>query len=175
MRNPGAFEGLVIAADVMVADGYPRVTRDRSLADVLRLMERYRGEIPVVDDGRLVGAVWPEDVIGRYHAEVFKRDMVGTMVSAVSMDRMAPVPAARETVVAEVPTPVEFVGRTIRDLDVRRRCAVSVLLIRRRTGAGETAHVVASPDYRFGADDRLLVLGAEEQVRLLGSGVVRQA
>jgi len=174
MQNPGALEGLVIAADVMVADGYPRVTVDRSLADVMRLMERYRGEIPVVEGDRLVGAVWPEDVLGRYHAEVFKRDMVGTMVSAVAMDRVAPLPAARETVVAEVPTPVEFVGRTIRELDVRRRSGVSVLLIRRKTDGAEPTHVVASPDYRFAAQDRLLVLGPEEQVRLLGSGVVRE-
>jgi chloride channel protein, CIC family len=172
MRNPGALEGLVIAADVMVADGYPRVSPDRPLADVMRLMQEYRGEIPVVEADRLVGAIWPEDVIGRYHAEIFKRDMVGSMVSAVAMDRMASVPAGRETVVAEVPTPAEFVGRTIRELDVRRRCGVSVLLIRKRSG-DDTTHVVASPDYRFQAQDHLLVLGAEEKVRLLGTGVVR--
>ena len=174
MRNPGALEGLVIAEDVMVPDGYPRITPDQSLAEVMRLMEGYRGEIPVVDDGRLVGAIWPEDVAERYNAEIFKRDMVGSMVSAVAMERMAPVPASRGTVVAEIPTPLEFVDHTIRELDVRKRCGVSVLMIRQETGAGEPAHVVATADYRFRAQDHLLVLGPEDKVRLLGSGVVRQ-
>jgi CBS-domain-containing membrane protein len=174
MRNPGALEGLVIAADVMVADGYPKVAPARSLADVMRLLEGYRGEIPVVDDGKLVGAIWPEDVIERYNAEIFKRDMVGSMVSAVAMERMAPVPAARDTVVAEIPTPPEFLDHTIRELDVRRRCGVSVLMIRQETG-GEPEHIAASGDYRFRAGDQLLVMGPEEKVRLLGSGVVREA
>ena len=175
MRNPGALEGLVIAEDIMIMDGYPRVAPDRSLADLMHLMQGYRGEIPVVEDGRLVGAVWQEDVLERYNAEIFKRDMVGSMVSAVSMERMASVPAGRDTVVAEVPTPAEFVDHTIRELDVRKRCGVSVLMIRQDTGGGEPAHVIANPDYRFTASDHLLVLGPESKVRLLGSGVVHDA
>jgi len=175
MRNPGALEGLVIAEDIMVMDNYPSITSDRPLADLMHLMQGYRGEIPVVDDGKLVGAIWPEDVLERYNAEIFKRDMVGSMVSAVSMERMASVPAARDTVVAEVPTPSEFVDHTIRELDVRRRCGVSVLMIRQHAGGGEPAHVMASPDYRFRAGDHILVLGPENKVRLLGSGVVHEA
>ena len=127
MRNPSTLEGLVIAEDVMAHDGYPRVSPDRSVAEVMRFLEEYRGEVPVVEEEKLVGTIWPEDVIERYNEEVFKRDMAGSMASAVGSEPLAPVPALHNTVVGEVLVPNAFAGRTISELRIRQTYGVSVL------------------------------------------------
>lgn len=172
MRDPAALDALIIAEDLMVEGEYPRVSIRDSLADVMRLMGSYRGEIPVLEDGRLVGVIWPEDVIKRYNTEVFKRDMAGGMASTVSRDPgIAPVLAAADAVVAEIPVPRRFVGKTIRDLDIRRRFRTSVLMIKHTGPAGaEELDTAPEPDYRFQEGDVMLVLGPSEELRYLRVG-----
>jgi chloride channel protein, CIC family len=175
MRNPSALEGLVIAEDIMVQQNFPCVSPDRSLAEIMRIFEDYRGEVPIVDDDRLVGSIWPGDVIERYNAEVFKRDMAGSMSAAVSSESVSTVPTMENTVVGEVHVPVSFVGQTIGDLQIRQRLGVSVLVIKHKDAEGiQRLQAVSGPDHRLAAGDVMLVLGPPEQVRLLELGIVRE-
>jgi RNAse (barnase) inhibitor barstar len=142
---------------------------------VMRFLEEYRGEVPVVEDEKLVGTIWPEDVIERYNEEVFKRDMAGSMASAVSSEPLAPVPALHDTVVGEVLVPIQFSNRTIGELKIRQRYRVSVLVIKRIDEHGnEQIRAVTGPDTRLNEGDIMLVLGPPEQVRLLELGIVRE-
>jgi len=176
MQDPAALEGLVIAGDVMAQAGFPRVSVDRSLSDVMRLLEDYRGEVPVVDGERLVGIIWPGDVIERYNTEVFKRDMAGSMVGAVESESATPVPAVQNTVVAEVFVPPAFAGHTIGELQIRQRCGVSVLVIKHRDAAGnESLSAASGADQCLNDGDSMVVLGPPDQVRLLELGIVRPA
>jgi CIC family chloride channel protein len=172
MRDPAALDALIIAQDLMVEGEYPRVSIRDSLADVMRLMGSYRGEIPVLEDGRLLGVIWPEDVIKRYNTEVFKRDMAGGMMSTVSRDPgVGPLLAAADAVVAEIRVPRRFVGKTIRELDIRRRFHTSVLMIKHAGPAGaEELDAAPEPDYRFQEGDVMLVLGPSEELRYLRIG-----
>ncbi|NIM49381.1 MAG: CBS domain-containing protein, partial [Gemmatimonadales bacterium] len=173
MRDPAALEGLVIAEDLMVEGEFPRVAPDDSLADVMRLLGGYRGELPVLEDGRIAGVIWPEDVIERYNTEVFKRDMVGSMASAVSQEgKVELLPAASDTVVAEVPAPPQFIGRTIRELNIRQNFGVSILMIKHISPEGEERlTTILEPDYAFQPGDVMLVLGPNEELRYLRRGV----
>ncbi|MBU0637811.1 MAG: chloride channel protein, partial [Planctomycetes bacterium] len=170
MADPSSFEPLVIAADIMVERDFPTVGLDDTLADVMKRLASYRGEVPVVDDDRLVGVIWPEDVIARYNAELFKRDMARSMVSSVSQGAaVEPLPAVKDTSIAEIPVPAHYIGQTIGGLDIRKRYDVSVLLIKQKTGAGEeVVNAVPSPDYVFRPDDVLLVIGTNDKLRNLG-------
>jgi len=169
MRDPAALEALVIAEDLAVGDGIPRLDPDDSLADVMKYLESYRGEVPVVEDGKLVGVVWPEDVIERYNDEVFMRDMAGSMASTVVPSSLPhPIAAGGGTSVAEVMVPAAFVGRSIRDMNVRGTYGVSILMIRHANGEGtERLTTTPSADYVFAPGDILLVLGPDEKVRAL--------
>jgi CIC family chloride channel protein len=175
MKDPAALEALIIAEDVMAEAEFPKVRPNDSLADVMRLMGTYRGEVPVLDDGRLAGVIWPEDVIGRYNTEVFKRDMAGSMVSAVGAESgVESVPATRDTVVAEIQAPGPFIGRTIRELNVRQEFGASVLMVKQTTGeGGEELNTTPDPDYTFQYGDVMLVLAPSEQLRYLRRGVPR--
>jgi CIC family chloride channel protein len=175
MTDPGSLEGLVIAEDVMVEGQFPRVTPDDSLADVMKLLGSYRGEIPVLEDGRLVGVIWPEDVIQRYNTETFKRDMAGGMVAAVSGEaRVESLPTARDTVVAEIPAPPSFIGKTRRELHIRQDYGASVLMIKQIAGDGEERlNTAPEPDYAVQPGDIMLILGPCEELPYLRRGVPR--
>jgi len=125
--------------------------------------------VPVVEDGKLVGVVWPEDVIERYNDEVFMRDMAGSMASTVVPSSVPhPIAAGGGTSVAEVMVPAAFVGRSIGDMNVRGTYGVSILMIRHANGEGtERLTTTPSADYVFAPGDILLVLGPDEKVRTL--------
>jgi CIC family chloride channel protein len=171
MRNSASLESLVIAEDVMAVRGFPAVAPSDSLAHVMKYLGSYRGEVPVVEQGRLVGVIWPGDVIERYNTEVFKRDMASSMVSAVQRGKVV-VPAVEDTAVAEIPVPGTFVGRSIEELDIRRKTGVSVLIVKRSSPTGKDAlETTPGADYRFHQDDVMLVMGPKDELRRLEQGV----
>lgn len=173
MKDPSALAQLIIAQDVMIEGEFPQVRPADPLANVMRFMETYRGEVPVLESGRIVGVIWPEDVIGRYHTEVFKRDMAGTMASALSTEsHQERVAATSDSVVAEVSAPSRFIGQTIRELDIRQRFGISILLIKRQLPDGaEELSTRPSADYTFRQGDVMLVLGSDEELRYLRRGI----
>ncbi|HSG81850.1 MAG TPA: chloride channel protein, partial [Gemmatimonadota bacterium] len=175
MRDPSAFESVIIAEDVMITSNIPQVAPGDSLADVMKFLGTYRYEIPVLEGGRLAGALWPEDIIQRYNTELFKRDMAGTMVSAIDPESRVELRlAGGDTVVAEIPVPPNFVGKTIAELDIRRRFGASVLIIKQLSADGhERLETAPQPDYAFRADDIMLVLAPSGELAALRRGVVK--
>jgi CIC family chloride channel protein len=168
MQDPAGLEALIIAEDILVQGEYPRVSPRDSLADVMKFLGGYRREIPVLENARLAGVIWPEDVIERYNTEIFKRDMAGSMVSSVQPERgMEPIPAAGNTVVAEVAVPGHFIGRSIGELNIRQDFGVSVLMIKHTGGAEEELTTTPTADYVFKAGDVILAFGASDRVRAL--------
>ncbi len=84
-------------------------------------MGSYRFIAPVVEDGRLVGTLWPQDVIESYNAEILKRDMASTMAVTVGNGTPArALPGVRGMSMAEVPAPASFFGRSLGSLDIRK-------------------------------------------------------
>ena len=170
IRDAASLETLVIAEDVMTAQDFPTVSPDDSLAHVMKCLGSYRGEVAVLQRGRLVGVIWPEDVIRRYNTEIFKRDMARSMVSAVNGES-AVVTAVEDTAVTEIPVPAQFIGKSIRDLDIRKNFGVSVLMVKQSTAGGqEKLQTTPSADYTFRQDDVMLVMGPNEELRRLKRG-----
>lgn len=175
MEDSAALGGLLIADDFMTLDKFPIAALDDSLSDVMKLLGSYRDEVPVVEEGRLVGVLWPEDVIGRYNSEIFKRDMADSMASSMSqVQGEAPLPAVGNTSIAEIPVPAQFIGRTIRELEVRMRFGVTILLIKQATSDGGAAlNGVPTAGYTFCPRDIMLVMGAPDELRDLRRGTPR--
>jgi K+/H+ antiporter YhaU regulatory subunit KhtT len=172
MNDASSLDVLLIAQDVMTAGEYPAVSPEDSLADVMRHMGMYRGEVPVLDDGKLIGVIWPKDVIERYNTEIFKRDMARSMVSAVASNGKSEiVPTAQDAVVAEVAVPAAFIGKTIRELNIRQEFGVSILMIKQFSPDG-IERLEATPDasYTFSEGDVILAMGPNDALRRLRRG-----
>jgi len=175
MQDPSALASLIIAEDILAKSEFPTVTPGSSLAEVMRHLGTYRGEVPVLEFGRLAGVIWPQDVIERYHTEVFKRDMAGSVAAAVTGERTIDlVPTESHTVVAEIEIPPPFIGKTIRELNIRQEYGASVLMIKHKTADGaEQLTTAPDPDYPFRSGDVILVLGPSDQLAFLRSGEPR--
>jgi trk system potassium uptake protein TrkA len=101
--------------------------------------------------------------------------MARSMVAAVSQDRtVEAVPAAEDTVVAEIPVPSLFVSRTIQDLNVRQSFGVSILMIKQESVDGaERLETAPQASYVFKEGDVMLVMGPSDNLRHLRTGTPR--
>ncbi len=158
---------LIIARD-LADPTYPSLRPDDNLDMAMRLFTRENvEELPVLDEGRLVGSVRKSDVLEVYNRELMRRDLSSGMHGALSwVQRTKTVNLGEGYVLAEVEAPPHFAGKTLRELNVRANYGVEVILIR-KSSSGSNNTVVPSPDYRIELGDTLLVAGTSEQVQRL--------
>ena len=76
------------------------------------------------------------------------------------------VPALQDAVVEEMPVPGQFIGRSIRDLNIREKSGVSVLMITQgeSDARGDPITTIPTADYVFQQGDTVLVMGKAEEL-----------
>lgn len=143
---------------------------DQNLDAVLRIFAgKNREELPVAQDGRLVGVLTRQHLLDAYNEELLKRDVVSELSSSLVATATEEVHLGADFQMAEIDAPAAFIGRSIRDLDVRARYGAHILLLRRRSpeGGQQELEVVPEPDTVVGRNDRLvLVARAADLARL---------
>ena len=159
---------LIIARD-LADPTYPSLRPDDNLDMAMRLFARENvEELPVLDDGRLVGSVKKSDVLEVYNRELMRRDLSSGLHGALSwVQRTKTVNLGEGYILAEIEAPPHFAGKTLRELNVRATYGVEVILIRKAGDGGKNNTVVPSPDYRIELGDTLLVAGTTENVQKL--------
>jgi CIC family chloride channel protein len=166
MTDPESVRALVIAEDMMRTEGFPVFAPDEPLDEVMRRFGQYRFMAPVTENGLLLGALWPQDVIESYNSEILKRDMASTMAVTVGNGpRTRALPGIHGMSLAEIPAPASFFGHSIGSLDIRKRFGVSLLLIKRKSGDGEQiVDELPTAESVFQEGDVMLVLGSEHRI-----------
>jgi CBS domain-containing protein len=154
---------LVVAADM--TEPVVTVSEDDNLDLALQLLSRtVASEIAVVDGAnprKLVGSLHQREVLSAYNQEVLRRDLVAGVSNRLSIAGGGRrVDLGGPFVLTEHTAPRHFEGRTLKDLDIRRRAGLQVLLIRGASGAIR----VPTADDRIAAGDRLVVAGPREAV-----------
>ncbi len=175
LRDENYLRGLVIAADLATP---PPVFLylDDNLDLVMHHFGRFNvDELPVLENHhsqKLVGSVRRKEVIDAYNREIFKCDLAGGMhsvVTAVSKDRT--VELAEGYSLVEIEPPDGFIGRSIRNLNIRQRYGIEVILIRKPTmdneGFTTRPGALPMPDYVIKPGDKLLVMGRKKDVAAL--------
>jgi len=159
---------LVIARD-MADSSYPFLRETDNLDIAMKLFtQEHVNELPVLSGNKLVGSVRKSDVLEVYHQELMKRDMPGSFRSILaSASRFKSTDMGEGYVMAEVETPSSFIGKTVREMDIRNRYGVEVLLIHPAKKTGKTPPILVSPNYRFSSGDVFLIAGKEDLVRRL--------
>ena len=168
LRDIDLLKDLVIAGDIAVQD-WPTVQSQESLDKVLnRLDTGYRDELPVLEDGRFVGAVRMEDVLSHYRQELFRHEMAETVATSIlPAEETRVVQRVGRHAVAEIEAAPSLYGRTLAELDLRTTYGVNILLIHPDGGTAPTTRdqpIVPSAGYRIAAGDRLVVFGTMEGI-----------
>jgi CBS domain-containing protein len=147
----------------------PWVSPDQDLDAVLRIFAgKNRDELPVLDaEGRLLAVVSRGHLLDAYNSELMKRDMVAGLSGSVTATATEEVHLGEGFRMAELDAPGAFLGRSIRDLDVRARYGAQVLLLRRAGPGGDALEILPEPDTVVERGDHLVVLGREDDLERL--------
>ncbi len=162
---------LLIAADIMNTK-FEKITPDdhcQLAADKMRSMN-CEG-LPVVDadnSKNIIGMIWLKDIQDAYQKEINRREIALNLASQISMkEDEKRVHFIEGYSIAEIKPPNSFLGKSIRELDIRAKFGVDVLSIKQLKKTGSKIKAIPSPDYVFSENDRLVVAGEIKNINLL--------
>jgi CIC family chloride channel protein len=146
---------LVVAGDLVDGDR-PTVTADEDLSIVMQLFSGTEvDEFAVVSSENslnLTGVVREKDVIEAHNRESMRRDLVGGLSSNFrAVEKGQTVDLGSGYAIREIMVPNHYLNRSLRDLSLRERTGVQVLLLRRARKLSARSKEVRVP----GADDVL--------------------
>jgi len=159
---------LVVAADI--ASPQPVILHpDDNLDTVMRAFGNHNlSEIPVVDrenPADIRGTIWRIDVISAYNKEILRRDLAGELSFFMKdFTRLNMVEMRDGLFLLEITAPLAFAERRIRDLDIRNRHQVEVVMIKRAGPQKHPRMITPSADTVLRRDDLLVILGERKNV-----------
>ncbi len=162
---------VVIASD-MIEPEFPTLTTEDGLDLAMNLLTRENiEEIPVVsaeDPSQLIGHIHKRDVIDAHNREILKRDLSGGLATMLPwVEKSKTIPLGEGFTMTEVEVPSHFIGKSLRELNIRVVYGVEVVLLKKgpSTKGHQASTQAPHPDYQLESGDILLVLGEEEKVR----------
>ncbi len=160
----------VIVARDLIDDAPRTVTPEQDLATVMHLFSgSHVDELAVVDRSdpkRLVATVTEKDVIDASNQEQLRRDLAGGVASGVnSLGPGRTVDLGGDYVLKEILALPYMWGRNLRELAIRERTGVQVLLVRGK-GTDRPLHVANAAD-RFEEGQTIVVAGTRAGVQEL--------
>jgi len=162
----------VVVAGDLVDSSHPTVTDDVDLSVVMQIFSAsHIDEIAVVDADdrtRLVGTVREKDVIEASNREQLRRDLAGGMQTSIGAA------GSGQTVelgdgyqLREIMAPPHVTGRSLRQLTLRERVGVQVLLVRSKHRDRGTHLRVPHGDDILVEGDAVIVAGTKAALDML--------
>ena len=164
-------QDLIIARDVAVKD-FEKVTPDTNCQEVLDKMNKsgFAG-LPVVDTQypkRILGMIWRSDILNMYNQEIERKDIASTLVDKIQLQNTKrDIYFMEGYSLSEIVIPNSFLGKSIKELNIRAKYGVNILSIKQNTARGTAINVFPGPEYILSKEDRLVVAGEAEKINLL--------
>ncbi len=165
-----SLEPLLVVSDVTSFDTR-HVNPEDTLDVAMRFFEsRNREELPVMDPdlpGRILGSLHRGDVDDAYQNEILKRDLLGSIeTSSQSLRQGRLVPFAPGYLMTELEVPSHWVGQNLRELDLRNRELIEVMLIRRIDPSNPyfPRDVMPAADLVLEQGDHILISGPQDVI-----------
>ena len=164
---------LLIAGDLVNKEFEPVLLEDNCFT-ALEKMNKYHLEgLPVVNDlksKKVIGVIWGKDIQDAYQKEINRIEITSNLASSITMkDAEKNVQFLEGYSVAEFKVPGSFVGKSIKDLNIRAKYDVNVLSIKSSTKKRYQIRVVPKPDYVFQDNDIIVVAGEVKSINRLKS------
>jgi CIC family chloride channel protein len=171
LHQSEALDSLVLAYDLLKPIHYYFTPKDTLDIIMKAFSELNIDELPVVNNDNekiFIGTISKNDVIETYNSEMLKRDTVSSVSGYISsLHKLNQVQLINGQVMSEIEIPDEFINKTLRELNVRNRFGVEVVLIKQKSKKDEEEKdiVIPDPDYRFQPGDSILILGTPGKLK----------
>ncbi len=166
MSDLHSLNSLLIAKDMMMEHGFPYFHPDDSLTRVMKHLGSHTYDVPVLSNGKIVGSIWPENVIARYNTEIFKRDVVSGLVD--SLGNSSPktlIPGMNNIRIAEIPVSPKFIGKTLSGIGLRDKFGISIILIKHKIeNKEELVDTIPTANTILEQGDIVVVMGVESDI-----------
>jgi len=167
---------LIVAADLVHRD-LPTLLPSDNLDLALKLLGNSGLDtLPVLDPTdptRVEGIITRDAVIDTYNQELLNRDMAGeTARLVVAVERSRSVDLGDETLLVEIEAPPQFVGKTLKELQLRQRFDMQVMLVKRPEedkGLTRIKREMPGPDFEIRKNDLMLLLGSAANMKKITS------
>ena len=156
---------LIIARDLV--EPTESVTPETTLADCMQKFERVDCDhLPVIntDESRkLIGNISRKDIIKLYNHEILRKDVLGVKyVRDFGSDQLrSMVQLPKDFKIDFIPAPKEFVGHSIRELNLRANYKVNVLAVKKKISEIGPSNELPDPERIFEQGDIMVVAGKE--------------
>jgi CBS-domain-containing membrane protein len=162
---------LLIARDIMNPE-VNTISIDENLDAVMKEFGRYNiDELPVIESNNsknILGSIWQQDVIEIYNREIFLRDMSGEMGSGIKKTvEQHFVPVYEDFHLVELEAPNIFIGKTLRELNLRQKFGAEVILIKKNPVKNTQETIQPHANYKIVLGDILLVFGIKKNLEIL--------
>ncbi len=162
---------LLIAADI--ARPNVKIVSERDNLDYVMKEFSRTGldELPVISNDsskRIMGTIWQRDVITAYNHQIFLRDMAGeTGQSIKKLAHEKTVHVVDQYHLHEEEAPIQFIGKTIESIGLRKKFNLELLLIKRIKKAQEQIsyqYIHPSAKTVLKEQDSLLIFGTKADI-----------
>jgi CIC family chloride channel protein len=166
-----SLQNLLIAEDIAITN-IETVTTDDNCGTALEILRRHHYEgLPVVEykgSRKIIGFIWRKEILDEYHRVIERRDITSNLASSITMKEEVPqVHFLEGYAINEITPPKSFIGKSIRELNIRARYGVDVLSIKTIEKRGEKIKAIPNPDYIIQEDDLLVIAGEIKSINVL--------
>ena len=150
----------------------PTLTPDNNCQVALDKMRKYDLEgLPVIQsdkNNKIVGMVWMKDIQDAYQKEIERREITSSLASSITMkDDETHIQFLEGYTIAEIEPPKTFIGKSIKQLNIRTIYGVDVLSIKTQINGEAKITAIPNPDYVIKKDDTIVVAGESKNINLL--------
>jgi len=162
---------LLIAADIANTN-FETIPLESNCQVALDKMSRNDLEgLPVItsDNGnRLVGYIWRKDIQDAYQKEIDRMEIASNIASSIVMkDEEKEVHFMEGYTIIEISPPKSFIGKSIRELDIRKNYGVDVLSIKTGKKSDAKVKAIPNPNHVFKEDQTIIIAGEIKNINLL--------
>lgn len=164
-------KNLLIAADI-VNTNFEAIPPESNCEMALDKMSRYDLEgLPVVnteEGNKLIGYIWRKDIQDAYQKEIDRMEIASNIASSIVMKEDEKEFHFMEGyTIVEISPPKSFIGKSIRELDIRKNYGVDVLSIKTGRQSDAKVKAIPNPNHVFKEDQTIIIAGEIKNINLL--------
>jgi chloride channel protein, CIC family len=121
-----------------------------------------------LESNNIIGMIWRKDIQDAYQKEIERREITANLASSIRMkDDETSLHFMEGYAIAEISPPKSFIGKSIKELNIRARLGVDVLSVKIKNKYDYKIKAIPNPDYIFKADDTMIIAGEIRNINIL--------